>query len=651
MQPVGVRCSVEGDLAANCGDVADAIAELARSYKVLSRLGKCLWRGLLACLLVQSSSAYAGASHALTVYGEAPRYAEAFRHFDYVNPDAPKGGSLRRSAIEIGQFDHILPYIDKGTGVSEVDGWLYAPLAVRSFDEPYTVYGLIARRMERGPDDAWLRFDLDPRATFADGKPVRSEDVRFTFELLMSKGSLKFRTQFAEVAKVTVESPQRVRFDFKQPHGRTLPLDLASLPVLPEHDWQQRDFASGAGFSKPVGSGPYRIGRIDNGRSITFERNANWWAKDLPVSRGRYNFERIRIEFFGDTEVARQVLRGGGYDYNREFSATAYTIGYNGAQLDDGRLQRAHLGPAKPQTAQGFVFNLDHAMFKDRRTRQALAMLWDFEWSNRQMMRGMYIRQQSVFSNTPLAARQLPDGEELKLLEPLRGQVPDEVFSTVFSAPVTDASGIIRPQQLQALQLLHSAGWQPEGDRLVNAQGEPLEFTFLNGQSGLERLLLPWKRNLAQIGITLNIRNVDSAQYINRVMARDYDMIVTGYPVTLSPGAELYNYFGSASANDPGSNNLMVLKDPAVDTLLDGLVRADSQASMLRYAHALDRVLQWNYYWIPNYYPPGSSTVWWNRFGLPKVQASYDEGLDTWWEISPTALTNEQMAERRKTSP
>ncbi|WP_313201191.1 extracellular solute-binding protein [Pseudomonas sp.] len=602
-------------------------------------------------ILCMGCMAQAAPTHALTVYGEAPRYNENFRHFDYVNPDAPKGGLMRRSATDIGQFDHLLPYIDKGIGVSEVDGWLYAPLAQRSFDEPYTVYGLIARRMERGPDDAWLRFEIDPKATFADGKPVRAEDVRFSFDKLMAEGSLKYRTQFAEVAGVTIEGPRQLRFDFKQPHGRTLALDLASLPVLPEHDWAGRDFTNGAGFDKPVGSGPYRIGHIDNGRSITFERDPNWWAKDLPVNRGRYNFERIRIEYFGDTEVARQVLKGGGYDYNREFSATAYTLGYNSAQLDDGRLQRAHLGPAKPQVAQGFVFNLDKPQFKDRRVRQALALLWDFEWSNRQMMRNLYIRQQSVFSNTPLAARALPDAGELKLLEPLRGRVPDEVFTQVFTAPVTDGSGIIRPQQLQALALLQQAGWRPDGDHLVNAQGEPLAFTFLNGQSGIERLLLPWKRNLAQIGITLNIRNVDSAQYVNRLMARDYDMIVTGYAVTLSPGAELYNYFGSAAANDPGSNNLMVLKDPAVDQLIDGLVRADSQAGMLHHAHALDRVLQWNYYWIPNYYPPGSSTVWWNRFGLPNVQPAYDEGLDSWWEISPTALTNAQMAERQKAQP
>ncbi|MNH12250.1 Bacterial extracellular solute-binding protein, family 5 [compost metagenome] len=267
------------------------------------------------------------------------------------------------------------------------------------------------------------------------------------------------------------------------------------------------------------------------------------------------------------------------------------------------------------------------------------------------MMRNLYIRQQSFFANSDLAARSVPDVQELKLLEPLRGQVPDEVFNQVFEAPRTDGSGLIRDKQLQALALLEAAGWKPQGDQLVNAQGEPLAFTFLNGQAGFERLLLPWKRNLAQIGITLEIRRIDASQYVNRLMARDYDLIVTGYPVSPSPGLELYNYFGSAAANDPGSNNYMVLQDPAVDRLLDGLVKAASKADMLHHAHALDRVLSWNYYWIPNYYPPGSSTVWWNRFGLPKVQPSYDEGLDSWWEVSPTPLTNAQMAERLGSPP
>jgi microcin C transport system substrate-binding protein len=608
-----------------------------------------LHSSFLAALLLVAPLTHAAPQQAMTVYGEPAKYPPGFDHFDYVDPHAPKGGSLRRSALEIGQFDHILPYIDKGIGVSQVDGMLYSPLALRSLDEPYTVYGLVAQKMERDPDGLWLRFYLNPKARFADGQPITAEDVRYTYELMMSQGSLIYRTKFADIKGVEIEGPRQIRFDFKSNENRTLPLDLATLPVLPEHWWKTRDFANGGGFEAPLGSGPYKVGKVDNGRSITFTRDRDWWAKDLPQTRGMYNFDTFSVEYFGDTDVARQVLRGGGFDYNREFSATGYTIGYNGPQLDDGRLQRAHLAREALQSAQGFVFNLQRPVFKDRRVRQALALLWDFEWSNRQMMRNLYIRQQSFFSNSKLAATELPDAEELKILEPLRGQIPDEVFTQVFHAPKTDGSGIIRDKQLQALALLEAAGWHAKDDKLVNAEGQPLSFTFLNGQSGIERLLLPWKRNLAQIGITLEIRRIDASQYVNRVMSRDYDMIVTGFPVTPTPGNELYGYFGSEGANDPGSNNYMVLKDPAVDTLVQGLVKASTQAQMVRYAHALDRVLQWNYYWVPNYYPPGTSTVWWNRFGMPKVPASNDEAVETWWEVSPTALTNQQMDALKKT--
>ncbi|AZD86995.1 ABC transporter, periplasmic substrate-binding protein yejA [Pseudomonas chlororaphis subsp. aureofaciens] len=598
-------------------------------------------------LLLGTASADAAPQHALTVYGEPAKYPAGFSHFAYTNPRAPKGGSMRRSAIEIGRFDHVLPYIDKGIGVSQLDGYIYSPLAQRSLDEPYTVYGLVAEKMERADDGLWLRFYLNPKARFADGKPITAADVRYTYNLLMTQGSLRYRTQFADVKDVEIESPRVIRFDFKSNENRTLPLDIATLPVLPEHWWKSRDFAGGGGYEAPLGSGPYKVSKVDNGNSITFTRDTDWWGKDLPVSRGLYNFDRFSIEYFGDTDVARQVLRGGAYDYNREFSATGFSIGYDSPALDDGRLQKAHLAKQAPQPAQGFVFNLQKPMFQDRRVRQALAMLWDFEWSNRQMMRDLYIRQQSFFSNSALAARALPDAEELKILEPLRGQVPDEVFTQVFEAPKTDGSGLIRDKQLQALALLEAAGWKPDGDTLVNADGEPLRFTFLNSQNGIERLLLPYKRNLAQIGITLEIRRIDASQYVNRLMARDYDMIVTGYPVTTSPGLELYNYFGSAAANDPGSSNLMVLKNPAVDSLISGLVKATSQPQMLSYAHALDRVLQWNYYWIPNYYPPGTSTVWWNRFGMPAIPASNDEAIESWWEMSRTPLTNEQMAAER----
>jgi microcin C transport system substrate-binding protein len=592
----------------------------------------------------------AAPQYALTVYGEAPRYPADFKHFDYVNPDAPKGGSMRRSAQEIGQFDHIMPYIDKGTGVSQVNGLLYSPLAVKSLDEPYTVYGLIAEKMERAADGMSLRFYLNPKAKFSDGTPITAQDVRFTYDLLMTQGSLSYRTEFGDVKGVEVESPTQIRFDFKSNESRTLPLDLASLPVFPEHWWKDRDFANGGGFEAPVGSGPYRVGKVDPGRSITFERNPDWWARDLPVTRGTYNFDHFSVEYFGDTDVARQVLLGGGYDYNREYSATGYSVRYDSPALTEGRLQRAHLAPGMVQSSQGFVFNLDRPKFQDRRVRQALAMLWDFEWTNRQMMRNVYVRQNSYFSNSDLAATQLPTESELKILDPLRDQIPPEVFTTVFHTPKTDGTGFIRDKQLQALALLEEAGWMPKGDKLVNAEGEPLSFTFLNGQSGFEKILLPYKRNLAQIGIDFEIRRIDSAQYLNRVMARDYDMIVTGYSVSTSPGMELYNNFGSKVAKDSGSSNYMVLRDPAIDTLIYGLAKADSKPAMIDYAHALDRVLQWGFYWIPNYYPPGSSTVWWNRFGIPKVQANNSEAIDTWWELSPQALSREQFAQQRGNS-
>ena len=611
------------------------------------RLAFSLLISTVLALLLSATTVNAAPQHALTVYGEPAKYPAGFSHFAYANPQAPKGGSMRRSAIEIGRFDHVSPYIDKGIGVSQLDGMVYSPLAQRSLDEPYTVYGLVAEKMERAEDGLWLRFYLNPKARFADGSAITAEDVHYTFDLLMTQGSLRYRTQFADVKGVEVESPRTIRFDFKHNQNRTLALDIATLPVFPEHWWKTRDFANGGGYEAPLGSGPYRVSKIDSGRSITFERNPDWWGKDLPVSRGLYNFDRFSIEYFGDTDVARQVLRGGAYDYNREFSATGFSIGYDGPALNDGRLQKAHLAKQAPQPSQGFVFNLQNPIFKDRRVRQALAMLWDFEWSNRQMMRDLYIRQQSFFSNTELAARQLPDAAELAILEPLRGQIPDEVFTQVFEAPKTDGSGLIRDKQLQALDLLEQAGWKPDGDQLVNAQGEPLAFTFLISQNGMDRLLLPYKRTLAQIGIRLNIRLIDSSQYVNRLMSRDYDMIVTGYPVSTSPGGELFNYFGSAAANDPGANNYMALQNPAVDRLLDGLVKATTQADMLRHAHALDRVLQWNYYWIPNYYPPGSSTVWWNRFGMPAVPASNDEAIESWWQVSTTPLTNEQMAAER----
>ncbi|MGN4049497.1 extracellular solute-binding protein [Pseudomonas sp. SM4] len=598
-------------------------------------------------LLCTGPSALAAGSYALTVYGEAPKYPANFQHFDFVDPHAPKGGSLSRASMEIGGFNYISPYADQGISVVQVNDWVYSPLAFRSLDEPYTVYALVAQQIERDPDGLWVRFTLNPKARFADGTPITAEDVRYTFDLLMTKGSLSYRQQYADVQDVLIEGPRQVRFTFKNNLNRTLALDLATMRVVPEHWWQTRDFANGGGFEPPLGSGPYRVSKVDAGRSISFQRDPDWWGKDLPVSRGMYNFDTLTVNFYGDTDVARQLLQAGAFDYNREFSSSGYVVGYDSPALRDGRLQQSILAPEKPTAAQGFVFNLQNPIFQDRRVRQAISLLWDFEWTNKQMMRGFYVRQNSFWPKSEMAATALPDAEELKILEPLRGQIPDEVFTTVYEAPKTDGSGYIRDKQLQALKLLAEAGWTPQHNRLVNAAGEPLEFTFLDGQGGFDRMLLPFKRTLAQIGITLNLRRIDSAQYVNRLNARDYDMIVTSFPRSgdpiVSPGRELYSLYASQSATQIGSSNSMVLANPAVDQLIDGLVQANTREAMVHYARALDRVLQWGYYMIPNYYSKGTPTVYQNRFGMPPVQPAYDEGLNTWWEVSNKALTSQQM--------
>ncbi len=595
--------------------------------------------------------AIAAPLHALTVYGEAPKYPADFKHFDYVDPYAPKGGSLSRASEEIGQYNYLTPYVDQGISVSQIDAWVYAPLAYRSLDEPYTVYGLVAEKLERDPNNLWVRFYLNPNARFDDGTPITAQDVRYTYQTLITQGSFSYRPLYGDVKDVVIEAPGQIRFDFKNNLNRTLALDLASMRVLPEHWWKTRDFTKGGGFEPPLGSGPYRVSRVDAGRSVSFERVKDWWAKDLPVSRGLYNFDILTVNFYGDVDVARQLVQAGSFDYNREFSSSGYVVGYTAPTLQDGRLQKNILARQRPVAGQGFVFNLDKPVFQDRRVREALAMLWDFEWVNGQIMRNFYVREESYFPKSEMAARELPDAQELKILEPLRGKIPDEVFTQVWQAPKTDGSGYIRDKQLMALKLLADAGWHARNNRLVNAAGEPLTFTFLDGQGGFERLVLPYKRVLAQIGITLNFRRVDSAQYMNRLNARDYDMIVVSLPNNgnpiLSPGRELYNLFGSQSARQVGSSNAMVLRDPAVDALIDGLVAANSRNDMLHYARALDRVLLWGFYMIPNYYSQGTPVVYANRFGKPAVEPIFDVGLESWWQVSAVPLTNAQMAARQ----
>ncbi|OLS63288.1 extracellular solute-binding protein [Pseudomonas putida] len=581
-----------------------------------------------------SLPALAAPQHAVTLYNEAPKYPADFKHFDYVNPDAPKGGIFRENGF--GSFDSLNPFISKGVPADNID-LVYDTLARASLDEPFTEYGLLARQIEKAPDNSWVRFYLRPEARFQDGTPVRAEDVVFTFNTLMKSGAPLFRGYYADVAEVVAEDPLKVLFKFKHSNNRELPLILGQIAVLPKHFWEGKDFTKG-GLEIPVGSGPYKVGEVKPGRSIRLVRDKNYWGKDLPINRGFYNFDTISVDYYRDNTVALEALKAGQFDYWFETSAKNWATAYNIPAVREKRLIREEILNGTPTGMQGFVFNLRRPVFQDVRVRQALSLLLDFEWTNKQLFNGAYTRTGSYFENSEMAAQGLPGPDELKLLEPLRGQIPEQVFTEAFKNPVTDASGMIRDQQRQAYKLLQEAGWRIENDKMVDAQGKPLTIEFLLAQTEFERILLPYKRNLADLGITLTIRRVDVAEYINRLRSRDFDMIVGGFPQSNSPGNEQREFWQTGSADNPGSRNYMGLKDPAVDSLVESLINADSRQSLVAHTRALDRVLLWGYYVVPNWHIKTWRVAYWNHIGHPATPPKYDIGINTWWvkpEVKP----------------
>jgi len=553
---------------------------------------------LQAGALLFAGWAFASPQHALTLYNEPPKYPADFKHFDYVNPDAPKGGKFRQAGF--GGFDSLNPFISKGVSANDID-LIYDTLARQSLDEPFTEYGLIAGKIEKAPNNDWVRFYLRPEARFHDGHPVRADDVVFSFQTLVKDGAPMYRGYYSDVEDVVAEDPLTVLFKFKHSNNRELPLILGQLPVLPKHWWASRDFNKG-NLEIPLGSGPYKVTEVKAGRSVRYERVKDYWGKDLPVNRGKYNFELMTTDYYRDNTVAREGLKAGQFDYWLEMTAKNWANAYNIPAVTEGRLIKEQIPNGNPTGMQGFVFNLRRPLFQDVRVRQALTLLLDFEWTNKQLFNGAYARTRSYFENSEMAATGLPDADQLAILEPFRGKIPEQVFSEAFQNPVTDASGMIRTQQRKAYQLLQEAGWRIVDDKMVDATGKPVSIEFLLAQTEFERVLLPFKRNLSDLGIELVIRRVDVSQYVNRVRSRDFDMIVGSFPQSNSPGNEQREFWMTAAADKPGSRNSMGLKDPVVDQLVEQLINADSRRSLVAHARALDRVLQWGYYVIPNWH-------------------------------------------------
>ena len=599
---------------------------------VLLRCARLFAGGAL--LLGFALDAAAASRHALTLYDEPPKYPANFQHFAYANPDAPKGGTLRQAGF--GGFDSLNPFINKGVAADEIS-LVYDTLTRRSLDEPFTEYGLLAQSIEKAPDNRWVRFTLRPEARFHDGQPVTAADVVFSFEALMKDGAPQYRAYYADVEKAVAEGERRVRFDFRHGGNRELPLIVGQLTVLPKHAWAGREF-NRTSLEPPLGSGPYKVAEVQAGRSIRYERVRDWWAKDLPVNRGQYNFDNLTIDYYRDNTVALEALKAGQFDFWVETSAKNWASAYDSPAIHDGRLIKEEIANHNPTGMQGFIFNLRRPLFQDARVREALGLLFDFEWTNRQLFYGAYTRTGSYFENSELAASGLPSEAELKLLEPWRAQLPPQVFSAEYRPPHSDGSGVLRDQRRRAFELLQQAGWRLEKDRMVDASGKPVTIEFLLAQVEFERVLLPFKRNLASLGIELQIRRADVSQYINRLRSRDFDLIVGGFSQSSSPGNEQREYWHSSSADNPGSRNLIGLKDPAIDALVDGLINAESRQDLIAHTRALDRVLLWGHYVIPNWHIKTWRVARWNRFERPAVAPLYDIGLYTWW-AKPDAQT------------
>lgn len=598
---------------------------------------------LLGALLF-CAAANAAPQYALTLYNDPPKYPANFKHVDYVNPNAPKGGTFREAAL--GGFDSLNPFISKGVPAANI-GLIYDTLAQQSLDEPITEYGLIAGKIEKAPDNSWVRFYLRPEAHFNDGHPVRAEDVVFSFQTLIKQGSPIYRTYYADVDEVVAESPLRVLFKFKRTNNRELPLILGQLPVLPKHWWATRDFSKG-NLEAPLGSGPYRVSKIRPGRSIRYERVKDYWAKDLPINKGFYNFDYRVTDYYRDNTVALEALKAGQFDYWQEMSAKNWASAYNTEAVAEGRLIKEQIPNGNPTGMQGFVFNLRRPMFQDVRVRKAISLLMDFEWTNKQLFSGAYTRTRSYFENSEMAATGLPGPDELAILDPLRDKIPPEVFTQAFEPSKTDGSGMIRAQQREAYQLLQAAGWRIVDDKMVDTTGQPVTIEFMLAQTEFERVLLPFKRNLADLGITLEIRRVDVSQYINRIRSRDFDMMVGSFAQSSSPGNEQREYWKSSSADNPGSRNYIGLKDPAIDQLVEELINADSRKSLVAHAKALDRVLQFGYYVIPNWHIKTYRVAYWDHIGHPRVSPHYDVGTATWWmkpEVKPAVIEDSDDTE------
>jgi len=606
----------------------------------------------LACLLAAVGAAPSWAAHGYAEYGDL-KYSAGFSNFGYLNPKAPIGGMLllgnpdRRTS-----FDKFNPFTIKGTSAPGLNQLVFESLLIGSWDETASGYGLLADDVAVAPNDLSVTFHINPRARFSNGDPVRASDVKYSYDMLMGKGaSPAYRSMTADVAKVTVVDAATIRYDFKR-KNKELPLIVGGLPVFspkwgkgsgkPEDPNEGKDVAfDKLTFQEPVASGPYLIERFDPSRGITFRRNPNYWGRDLNVRRGSFNFERIQYKLYKDETARLEAFKAGEYDAMVEYRAKNWAKSYVGVKFRSGELIKSEFPHRNGAGMQGFVMNLRRPLFKDLRVRKALSLALDFEWLNRQLFYGAYRRLDSYFANSELAAADSPTGTpskgELALLEPLRSKLDPDVFGMLVAPPSTDPPSSLRDNLRQARRLLAQAGWTYDDGALRNAKGEPFVFEMLDDGGAMSRVMAAYARNLEKLGIQVNQRVTDFALYQKRLEEFDFDMISLRFPDSQSPGNELKDRFGSAAADEPGSDNVIGLKSPAVDALIDDVLRADDRDELITASRALDRVLMHGCYVVPHWYAPTHRVAYNKNLMYPDRLPYYYSAeawvLTAWWRI------------------
>ncbi|MBF0471471.1 MAG: ABC transporter substrate-binding protein [Gammaproteobacteria bacterium] len=564
--------------------------------------------------------------------GYLPKYGPDFAHFDYVNPDAPKRGEIVLSSV--GSFDSLNPFTLKGMAAEGLNPLLFETLMTPSLDEPFSQYGLLAEDSLLAEDGLSVTFRLNPEARFNDGSAVTAADVQFSFDTLKSEAAHPhYRIYWADIERAVVVDSRTVRFEFARVNPE-LHMIAGQIPVF-SRAWVGEAAFSGLAERAPIASGPYLIASYDLGKNIVYRRNPDYWAAELNSRRGMFNFERVIYKYYRDFTVALEAFKAGEFDFNHEYNSKSWARDYNGAVFDSGAILREELPHQNNQGIQGFAFNLRRPLFQDQRVRQALALAFDFEWSNRQLFYDQYRRCYSYFSNSDLAATGLPQGDELALLEPWRKDLPLSLFTQEWHPPSTQPPATLRANLRHAAQLLREADWKLKGDTLINTAGEPFAFEVILAQKGFERILAPFARNLKKLGVEVSYRTVDRALYQQRLDSFDFDMVVTSFGQSQSPGNELRGMFHSSAAVQEGSQNIIGIRSPVVDAMIDKVIYAPNRQSLVTAVRALDRVLLAGDYLIPHWYIGTHRVAYRDRFGIPQQRPLYYTPvgwlLQSWW--------------------